>query len=285
MKKIILTVLSLVMLSSVSPVAAADRWRISDDGAINWEIKANDPHSDHLEMSGQKISVVLRYGVDASGAFSLNRSLVFPMLRMKPNKTQNNLKQRFDVNIPALVTIDDLNMTDEKVSNIKFDGIMTVESSFSHVYRRKKVDNAVSLRRVLYPSINGAYYCEEYTFTNNMQNPITLRRARVEREIYHSGRGGCLRFIHHRGVAVEKRSFHSQTGREVRDERHILRTEGVGSNRCVVSALTHSATAAGLSSEVGGIISCSTHPTPSSTPCFHLQNSAVPKASTTPRVV
>lgn len=175
MKKIILTVLSLVMLSSVSPVAAADRWRISDDGAINWEIKANDPHSDHLEMSGQKISVVLRYGVDASGAFSLNRSLVFPMLRMKPNKTQNNLKQRFDVNIPALVTIDDLNMTDEKVSNIKFDGIMTVESSFSHVYRRKKVDNAVSLRRVLYPSINGAYYCEEYTFTNNMQNPITLR--------------------------------------------------------------------------------------------------------------
>ena len=175
MKKIILTVLSLVMLSSVSPVAAADRWRISDDGAINWEIKANDPHSDHLEMSGQKISVVLRYGVDASGAFSLNRSLVFPMLRMKPNKTQNNLKQRFDVNIPALVTIDDLNMTDEKVSNIKFDGIMTVESSFSHVYRRKKVDNAVSLRRVLYPSINGAYYCEEYTFRNNMQNPITLR--------------------------------------------------------------------------------------------------------------
>ena len=175
MKKIILTVLSLVMLSSVSPVAAADRWRIADDGAINWEIKANDPHSDHLEMSGQKISVVLRYGVDATGAFSLNRSLVFPMLRMKPNKTQNNLKQRFDVNIPALVTIDDLNMTGEKVSNIKFDGIMTVESSFSHVYRRKKVDNAVSLRRVLYPSINGAYYCEEYTFTNNMQNPITLR--------------------------------------------------------------------------------------------------------------
>lgn len=174
--KYLLTALSLVLASSsMFSSSAKDRWQIGDDGAINWVIKNNDPHSDHLEMSGQKISVVLRYGVDADGAFSLNRSLVFPMLRMKPNKTQNNLKQRFDVNIPGLVTIDDLNMTDEKVKNIRFDGIMTVESSFSHVYRRKKVDNAISLRRVLYPSVNGAYYCEEYTFTNNMQNPVTLR--------------------------------------------------------------------------------------------------------------
>lgn len=66
-------------------------------------------------------------------------------------------------------------MFDEKVENIKFDGIMTVKSSFSHVYRRKTIENAVSLQRMLYPSINGAYYCEEYTYTNNMKQPITLR--------------------------------------------------------------------------------------------------------------
>lgn len=155
---------------------AADRWTIGNDGAITWAVKPGDKaHSDHLEMSGQKISVVLRYGVDDSGAFHLNRSLVFPMLRLKPNKTQNNLKQRFDVNIPALVTIDDLNMTDEKVNSVKFDGIMTVESSFSHVQRRKKIDDAVRVRRVLYPSPNDAFYCEEYTFTNNLDKPITLR--------------------------------------------------------------------------------------------------------------
>ncbi len=161
---------------SMSAAAPSDRWTIGKDGAINWTIKNGDKaHSDHLEMSGQKMSVVLRYGVDDSGAFHLNRSLVFPMLRLKPNKTQNNLKQRFDVNIPSLITIDDLNMTDEKVSCVKFDGIMTVESSFSHVQRRKKVDNAVSLKRVLYPSPNDQFYCEEYTFTNNLDKPITLR--------------------------------------------------------------------------------------------------------------
>lgn len=171
--------ISLALLISAFYLGAttpADRWTIGDDGAIHWNINKGDKaHSDHLEMSGQKISVVLRYGVNDSGAFHLNRSPVFPMLRLKPNKTQSNLKQRFDVNIPALITIDDLNMTDEKVNSVKFDGIMTVESSFSHVQRRKKVEDAVRLKRVLYPSPNDQFYCEEYTFTNNLDKPITLR--------------------------------------------------------------------------------------------------------------
>lgn len=175
MKRGILSTMLAAIFLWCSATDTPDRWHIGNDGSINWEVKGNEAHSDHLEMSGQKISVVLRYGVNSDGAFLLNRSLVFPMLRMKPNKTQNNLKQRFDVNIPGLITIDDLNMFDEKVSSVKFDGIMTVESSFSHVYRRKTIENAVSLKRVLYPSVNGAYYCEEYTFTNNMQQPITLR--------------------------------------------------------------------------------------------------------------
>lgn len=174
-KRLLIGAIALWGVCGAAHAQMMDRWRIEDNGAICWKINGRLPHFDHVEMSGQKLSVVLRYGVNADGAFSLNRSLVFSMLRMKPNKTQNNLKQRFDVNIPGMVTIDDLTLTDEKVKDVNFDGIMTVESSFSHVYRRKKVDNAVSLKRVLYPSPNSAYYCEEYTFTNQMKNAITMR--------------------------------------------------------------------------------------------------------------
>ena len=71
--------------------------------------------------------MVLRYGVDADSAFRLNRSLVFPMLRMKPNKTQNNLKQRFNTDIPGMITVDDLTLTDEKVKDIRFDGIILLD--------------------------------------------------------------------------------------------------------------------------------------------------------------
>lgn len=166
-----------LFLTSLAPCinAAGDRWGINNDGSINWTIKDDVPHQDHVELSGMKLSVVLRYGVNADSSFHVNRSLVFPMLRMNPNKTQNNLKQRFDVNIPGMVTIDDLTLTDEKVSAINFDGIMTVNSTFSTVYRRKKDKDAVSLTRTMYPSTNQAYYIEEYKFTNNTDRVLTMR--------------------------------------------------------------------------------------------------------------
>ena len=103
----------MIVLWFCLPVGAAesaiDRWSICSDGSIQWVPNERLPHDDHLEMSGQQLSVVLRYGVDANYRFHVNRSLVFPMLRMKPNKTQDNLKQRFDVNIPLLVTVNEQN--------------------------------------------------------------------------------------------------------------------------------------------------------------------------------
>lgn len=170
-----LLLFSFIFAGSLAIAQPKDRWTIQDDGAIRWNINDNIPHDDHLEMSGQQLSVVLRYGVDAQKRFHLNRSLVFPMLRMHPNKTQNNLKQRFDVNIPALVTVDDQTLLNEEVRDVTFNGIMRVESSFGYVYRRKELKDAVQLTRVLYPSTNAARYYEEYTFKNSSPNQITLR--------------------------------------------------------------------------------------------------------------
>ena len=170
-----LLLFSFIFAGSLAIAQPKDRWTIQDDGAIRLNINDNIPHDDHLEMSGQQLSVVLRYGVDAQKRFHLNRSLVFPMLRMHPNKTQNNLKQRFDVNIPALVTVDDQTLLNEEVRDVTFNGIMRVESSFGYVYRRKELKDAVQLTRVLYPSTNAARYCEEYTFKNSSPNQITLR--------------------------------------------------------------------------------------------------------------
>lgn len=170
-----LLLFSFIFAGSLAIAQPKDRWTIQDDGAIRWNINDNIPHDDHLEMSGQQLSVVLRYGVDAQKRFHLNRSLVFPMLRMHPNKTQNNLKQRFDVNILALVTVDDQTLLNEEVRDVTFNGIMRVESSFGYIYRRKELKDAVQLTRVLYPSTNAARYCEEYTFKNSSPNQITLR--------------------------------------------------------------------------------------------------------------
>ena len=135
MKRILLLFALLLTASVVVCAQTGDRWTIQDDGSIRWDISGSKlPHEDHVEMSGQMLSVVLRYGVDAQQRFHVNRSLVFPMLRMKPNKTQNNLKQRFDVNIPAMVTVDDQTLLNEKVSDITFNGLMRVESDYGYIY-------------------------------------------------------------------------------------------------------------------------------------------------------
>lgn len=157
---------------------ASDRWRIQNDGSICWIPTDDLPHDDHLEMSGRMLSVVLRYGVDSDGCFRLNRSLVFPMLRMKPNKTGSNLKQRFETDIPDMVTVDDQTLLNERVNRITFDGILRVESDYGYIHRRKEQTHTIRVERMLYPSPAKACYLEEYTFTNNSANAVTLRVPR-----------------------------------------------------------------------------------------------------------
>lgn len=40
-----------------------NRWSMLPDGAIEWNIDGDVPHYDHIEMSGKRVSVVLRSGM------------------------------------------------------------------------------------------------------------------------------------------------------------------------------------------------------------------------------
>ena len=61
-------------------LSAQNRWSINPDGSISWNVKDRIPHYDHIEMSGLKVSTVLRYGVNADGSFELNKSMVWLIL-------------------------------------------------------------------------------------------------------------------------------------------------------------------------------------------------------------
>lgn len=175
MKKYI--ILGILLISGMCILnAQQDRWKITDTGAIEWNIDSRLPHNDHLEMSGQQLSVVLRYGVDANGAFSVNRSLVFPMLRLQPvTRTQANLMQRIDIDIPQLVTVMNMNPENEKVSKVTFDGLLKVESTFDYMAGRKKIEKGLELTRIHYPSTVSSYYLEEYTYKNSGSVNAVLR--------------------------------------------------------------------------------------------------------------
>ena len=115
-------------------VAAQHRWQLADDGSIVWPVKRGEVHSDHIEMSGRQVSVVFRYGVDATGAFHMNKGMVWPLLRTVPNNTHASLMRKYGWNPLDAVTINGAPVTGERVERISLKGKLRVESHYDRGY-------------------------------------------------------------------------------------------------------------------------------------------------------
>ncbi len=163
--KNLFTLLFCLLLAGSVSIQANNRWNINAKGGITWHITENIPHEDHIEMSGLKVSSVYRYGVNSSGAFILNRSLVWPMLRSIPNNTHASLMRRFAWDIPGMIEVNGKSITNEKVKEITLNGTMEVYSQF---------DNGIELKRILFPSTTQAMTCEKYILTNKGNNPLSV---------------------------------------------------------------------------------------------------------------
>lgn len=155
------------------------RWKIKDSNTIVWDIRDNIPHYDHIEMSGEQVSVVLRYGVNSDGSFTLERSMVWPMLRTIPNNTHASLMQRFAVDYPSQLILNGQTLGDEKVKQIKLDGKLTVVSELSTGYIRTGANHKlptpiIRLTRVLFPSKDKPMLCEKYTIQNISNKKISV---------------------------------------------------------------------------------------------------------------
>lgn len=172
MKKVVLFI-CLVFSYSVG-IYAQQRWHLNQDGGISWEVKSGDnAHSDHIEMSGLKVSTVVRYGVDDEGKFLLNRGMVWPMLRTIPNDTHASLMRKLGWNPLENVLINNAQIK-EQVRRISLDGTMEVESDLS---TRQGV---VGLTRILFPSTTQPMFCEKYVLKNKGNKAVTVEINQVK---------------------------------------------------------------------------------------------------------
>lgn len=148
----------------------SNRWKINSSGGITWDIDSRIPHQDHIEMSGDQISTVLRYGVDADGSFTLERSFIWPMLRTIPNNTHASLMRRFGWDVAGdMMMVNNRRAVGEKVTSISLDGVMTVNSEFT--YPR---DGKLRLTRYLFPSPTQAAFCEKYVVKNEGEIALNI---------------------------------------------------------------------------------------------------------------
>jgi hypothetical protein len=167
--------------------AQTDRWAIQPDGSIKWTINERLPHTDHIEMSGEKVSVWVQYGLDSAGRSAISRTVVFPTYRMLPDGTrthidytfQDNELPRFFVNNRQLRT--DL-ATGKKgdltynIKSISHKGIMRISATAGN-------PALVKIDRSIFPSVDKPMVIEKFEFTNITDKPVSIAMEYLRREI------------------------------------------------------------------------------------------------------
>jgi hypothetical protein len=151
--------------------AAALRWAFAGAHGIDWKVGAGDAHTDHIEMSGMKLSAIITYGVDKQGLLVLRRKLVFPMLRTIPNNTRGSLVRSFDDNIVNAIRVGGV-LLEERPASFYIDGFLASSAV---------TNSAISVERVLYPSADKTAYIEKYTLTNSGGVGLDVQIPRQDR--------------------------------------------------------------------------------------------------------
>lgn len=178
----------MVYAQQVTLPAQTDRWVIQPDGSIKWTINGRLPHTDHIEMSGEKVSVWVQYGLDSAGSASVSRTVVFPTFRMLPDGTrthidyafQDNELPRFFVNNRKLKTdlangkkSGDLSYN---INNISHKGIMRIVATAGN-------PALVKIERSIFPSVDKPLVIEKFVFTNITDKPVTVTMEYLRREV------------------------------------------------------------------------------------------------------
>jgi hypothetical protein len=195
MNKKIFSLLGVTMISFVASAQSYqlteqnDRWKIQPDGSIQWTIDSRIPHNDHIEMSGEKVSLWMQYGVDTSGKSQYTRTMVFPTFRLLPQRTIAHMTYEItDFQLPRILINDKLlksgvynaavvNDLAENVKSVSHHGIMEVQSFIGK-------DKAMMLKRSFFPSVDKPMAIEKFVFVNTGKQAQKVEMEYLKRETF-----------------------------------------------------------------------------------------------------
>jgi hypothetical protein len=164
-----------------------DRWTITPDGAIEWKIDKRLPHKDHIEMSGQKISLWMQYEVDSNAKPVLNRALVFPTYRLLPSRTIAHMMYDVkDQELPRILIGDKLykaGVYNAAWQNDLFEKVTTIrQKGFMEVFSILAKDSSIKMHRSFFPSIDKPLAIEKFVITNSGKQPLKVELEYMFRE-------------------------------------------------------------------------------------------------------
>ena len=140
-----------------------DRWQLSEspDG-IQWDVAddARLPHADHFEMSGRRVSVIVRYAVDANRNLSLTRDIIWPTLRLREGDVRGYLRRRYPDDFSPTFRIDG-----QPVPLGPLHSVSIRDGTIAFFYKLQEGEELLLLR-TLFPSPTKSAVLETWTVIN-----------------------------------------------------------------------------------------------------------------------
>ncbi|MBC7808979.1 MAG: hypothetical protein H7145_22830 [Akkermansiaceae bacterium] len=154
----------------------ATRWHIDvTTGSIVWDVTDVDnpanilPHADHVEMSGRRVSVIVRYRIDTQRRLFVERDIFFPQLRVRENDVRGYLRRVYDdrLILPRFV-IDDKEWFPARapIERVTFDGVLS--------FHYAPVVGGVAVARSFQPAKDKAGLVEVWRFTNQTDSDTAI---------------------------------------------------------------------------------------------------------------
>ena len=138
-------------------------WAFDENGGIYWQVEESKNHTDHIEMSGFHVSVILTYGVE-NGGLVLKYHLVFPMLRTIPNNTHASLAYDFNSKDFLEVLV---NSKPVREIPVKFglNGLLSIETQAGNL----------QVVHEIYPSVDKAVVVDKRVYKN-----VSAKELKIE---------------------------------------------------------------------------------------------------------
>ncbi len=145
--------------------AQENRWEITGKHEITWRIQSHDTaHNDQIEMSGKQVSAIITYGIHDEQELTLDKTLVFPMLRTIPNDTYGSMKWNIQKHPEARIKVNGEEVK-ERATHFIFNGLLLI---------RSQLDEGIILTHHLFPSTDKPAMIDRREIVNHTSQPISV---------------------------------------------------------------------------------------------------------------
>ncbi|WP_309717784.1 hypothetical protein [Armatimonas sp.] len=144
-----------------------ERWKLAESG-IAWEIvgSAGLPHDDHVELSGRRVSAIIRYGVDDKRRLILSREVIWPTLRLKRDDVRGYLRRTWGNEIIPPIRIEGIPLVPGPVREVRlWEGRLTITHG--------PLDGII-VQRHLFPCEDESVLLERWSVINFSDAPVGL---------------------------------------------------------------------------------------------------------------